>query len=365
VSKSRPTRLSAHEKTILGLVIAASLVVWGVLIAATTSAQNQPLTAQDVVPSPVAQRASPTATHTLVPAPSPTSTPAPVQPTVAATATPLPTQPSGPPPLVGDKTTVIAMLGMDEPRNSKIWRTDTIVLVLINEDNQRIGVLSIPRDLWVFVPGHGHARINTVDALGERTDHPGGGPGLLDQTLRYNLDIPIDHYVRIDFRGFEDLIDELGGVTVDVKAPITDRFPYPLHPSGWARITLPAGPKHMDGRTTLSYCRSRMTTSDFDRSRRQQQVIVALAAKMLTLETLVRAPKLWNAYHTTVDTDLGMVKTVRLAYIAQGIGLENVQTRRLGLDTTTDWVTPGGAQVLLPQRDRIQAAVRELLSPPE
>jgi anionic cell wall polymer biosynthesis LytR-Cps2A-Psr (LCP) family protein len=105
-----------------------------------------------------------------------------------------------------------------------------------------------------------------------------------------------------------------------------------------------------------------MTTSDFDRSRRQQQVIVALWKEMLTLDTLIRAPKLWEEFHDTVETDLTMFEAVRLAYIVQGIGIKNVRTKEIGADATTGWTTPSGAQVLLPETDVIQAAVQELLS---
>jgi LCP family protein required for cell wall assembly len=237
------------------------------------------------------------------------------------------------------------------------------MMVFINERDQRIGILSVPRDLWVFVPGHGHTRINTVDALGERTNHPNGGLGLFDRTMRHNFDIPVDHYVRIDFRGFEDMIDELGGVTVDVKSPMNDRFPYPYHPSGWATLRLAAGRQTMDGRTTLCYCRSRMTTSDFDRSRRQRQVMVALGTKLLTLNTLRRAPKLWDEFHATVDTDLTAAKALKLAYVVQGIGAQNIRSAALDRSATTGWITPGGAQVLLPSTAHIQAIVRQLVSP--
>lgn len=366
-------RFSAREKAILGLVSGVSLLVWGVLIAALASAPNESSSVQDGVPAVAAEVASPTLPippDTVVPTATAANTPTPLQPTASSTATPLPTLTPVPSTrvdrsLVGNETTVIALLGTDESRQAKIWRTDSILLVLVNEQSRRVGILAIPRDLWVFVPGHGHGRINTVDALGERTGHPGGGLGLLDQTLRHNLDIPVDHHVRIDFRGFEDLIDELGGVTIDVQAPIKDWFPDPLHPSGWTKLTLPAGRQHMDGRTALSYCRSRMTTSDFDRSRRQIQVLVALGAKVLTLETLVRAPKLWEAYRASVDTDLTMVEAVQLAYVIRGIGLENIRTRQVDRDATAAWVAPGGAQVLLPRIGAIQETVRELISAPE
>jgi LCP family protein required for cell wall assembly len=386
VKKPGRARFSAQEKTILGLVAGASLLIWAALISTLVVTQTRPSTALGIAAvgtaSPIHARrfvltASPTPSPPHAPArqatfaQSATDTPdapqpeAPFTPRPMPGRQPLPTQTVEPSTIVGDETAVIALLGIDKPRQAKIWRTDSIVLVLVNERNQRAGIVSIPRDLWVLVPGHGYARVNTVDALGERTDHPGGGPRLLDQTLRHNLDIPVDHYARIDFRGFEDLIDEVGGVTIDVEAPLDDRFPDPLHPSGWTRLTLSAGRQHMDGHTALNYCRSRTTTSDFDRSRRQRKVIVALWTEMLTLDTLVRAPRLWKGLSDTFETDLSMAEAVRLAYVIYGIGIENVRTMELGPDMTTGWVAPGGAQVLLPKTGAIQDAIHELISTTE
>jgi anionic cell wall polymer biosynthesis LytR-Cps2A-Psr (LCP) family protein len=121
----------------------------------------------------------------------------------------------------------------------------------------------------------------------------------------------------------------------------------------------------MDGHMALNYARSRMTTSDFDRSRRQQEVIVALWAKALTFDTLVRIPRLWKELRAIVDTDLTMPEAVRLAYIVHGSGVESARTKRLGAGTTVGWVTPSGAQVLLPNKGSIQDAVRDLLSAPD
>jgi len=369
VKKPSRARFSAQEKAILGVVVGANLLVWVAVISTLAITQTRSSTVAGIA-LPFATRqpvtaAALTSSPPLAPTLSATDTPTPPQSEATVTPTPMPSQTVTPPTLTGEETTVIALLGTDESRRATIWRTDSIVLVLVNERSQRAGIVSIPRDLWVTIPGYGQERINTVDALGERTNYPGGGPALLDQTLRYNLNIPVDRYARIDFRGFEDLIDEVGGVTIDVKAAIDDRFPDPLHPSGWTRLTLSAGRQHMDGHTALNYCRSRMTTSDFDRSRRQQQVIVALGTKMLTLDTLARAPKLWKELSYTVDTDLSMIEAVRLAYVVNDIGIENVRTVQLGPDMTTGWVAPGGAQVLLPNTDAIQDAIRELISTTE
>jgi LCP family protein required for cell wall assembly len=201
-----------------------------------------------------------------------------------------------------------------------------------------------------------------VDSLGERKKHPGGGIGLLDTTLRYNLGLPIHHYVRIDFGGFIRIIDALGGVTIDVKEPITDHFPDPTSPSGWAWITLPRGPRHMDGSLALSYCRSRITTNDFDRSARQQQVLMALWKKALTVENLIRAPKLWAEFGDTFETDLNLAEAVSLAYFVQGLDPDTVHTAHLNFRLTRAWTTSQGAQVLLPRTDDIQRVVLELVT---
>ncbi len=161
------------------------------------------------------------------------------------------------------------------------------------------------------------------------------------------------------------MVDEVGGITVNVQVPIDDVLPDPLRPNAWKPFRLPAGLQHMDGQTALSYCRVRMATSDFDRSRRQKQVIIALWKKTLTLNALVRAPKLWDRFSDMVDTDLTMIKAVQLAYVIQGIGTENVRTLEVGSSLTRGWVTPSGAQVLLPRTDAIQDAIREIVSAAE
>lgn len=365
-SETHRARFSSQEKTLLGLVIGASLLIWGVLGFALVVTSDRPSTAHVAVPAPI----TPTLTMTTWPTPLPTSTYPP--PTATATlalpsATPVPTTRPGrvfaPSSLVGRETTVIALLGIDEPRQASLWRTDSILLIFINGRTQKAGILSIPRDLWVSIPGHGNGRINTVDALGERTRYPGGGPALLDQTFRNTLNVPVDHYVRVDFRGFARLIDEVGGITVDVEAPIHDRFPDPLSPSGFTQLTLPAGRQHMDGHTALNYSRSRMTTSDFDRSRRQQQVMMALWVQALTPKTMIQAPRLWDKFKGTFDTDLTTFQAVRLAYTLRNIGQENVRTRHLDYTTATPWRTPGGSEVLVPQTAAIQGIILELLSP--
>jgi len=363
------TRLSSHEKTTLTIVFVASVLIWSVLALSIVSLSAHPSAAHHA-PPPLSIYAPDPAVQTPTPATLP-------DPTATATLTPMGTKtptPTVPPPtptatrsteealLVDDDTVVIALLGIDKKLGAKLWRTDSMILLFIQRREQRLGMLSIPRDLWVAIPGHGHNRINTVDSLGERTKYPGGGPALLDATLRQNLDIRIDHWIRIDFRGFKRIIDAVGGITVDVENPITDKFPDPTLPTGTARITLPAGPHHMDGRMALSYSRSRITTSDFDRSHRQQQVLLALWRTALKPENLIKAPRLWAEFKDSFETDMSMIQAVQLAYVCYGIGLENAHSRHLGYDTTRPWTTPQGAQVLLPRPEAIEQIISDMVS---
>lgn len=264
-------------------------------------------------------------------------------------------------PIDGD-IEVIALLGLDEAQGAAVWRTDSIILAFVDRKKGRLSLLSVPRDLWVKVPGYASNRINTVDALGERVDYSGGGRGLLDETLRLNLGIPVHHYVRIDFAGFIRMVNIMGGITVDVPVPLREWFPDPEAPFGRRYFTMPAGERQMDGRTVLAYCRSRMTTSDFDRSSRQQQVLLALWQKALTLDTLKQVPTLWKEFQDSVSTDLSTTQLLQLAYFSYSLDPKQIRRAQLDSKVVTGWTTPGGAQVLLPRIELVQQVVFDLVS---
>jgi LCP family protein required for cell wall assembly len=359
--------LNLLQRTALLLVIAANIVVWGVLVLDATFGQRGS--------SPAAVPVIVTATFTPAVSVSP---PPPVAPhplladdgaTIPITTTtlslPVLDRDAASLLAIGDDTIVIALLGVDKRSASSIWRSDSIILAFIAQKARRMDLLSIPRDLWVYIPDHGEGRINTVDALGERAHGSGGGQALLDRTLRHNLGVPVDHVVRIDFDGFVRIIDAVGGVTVEVEKPIADVFPDPHSPTGEFRMDLPAGPQHLDGRTALAYCRSRLSTNDFDRARRQRQVLMALWKQTFTTDTLAHAPQLWDTLGDAFETDLSMGEIMQLAQWAYGIGPENVHTASLDATMVRSWTTPQGAQVLLPQRDAIQRAILDLLDAPD
>ncbi len=350
--------LDRREKAILLWILAASVVVWGLLIVHVAgSPEGSPAVTVGVVRERTVVSLDPTATFTPSPtptvavthlvSPTPTSTPTPVAPSLI----PLPSD-----------TVVFALLGTDEDRSAGVWRTDTLILVFVVASKKRLALLSVPRDLWVQIPGYGYGRINTVDALGERTGYTGGGPALLDETLRQNLGLWIDHYVRVDFQDFVRLVDAMGGVMVYVDRPIHDRFPDPFSPTGEIDMELSVGMHHMDGHMALCYCRSRMTTSDFDRSRRQQQVLIALWKKALTFGVLKKVPQLWRQFSGSFDTDLTPAQALQLASLARDLDTQNIYARHLDFSVVRPWTTPGGARVLLADRQVIQQIVLELVS---
>lgn len=311
--------------------------------------------AQAQIPGPLAQgqdeglRTGPTET----PTPAPTDTPLPA------------TAPTPAAPLTMDPDAVnIALLGTDAYTPGSAWRTDTIILLTINVRQKTAGMLSIPRDLWVYIPDYGYNRINTADFTGEYRKHPGGGPALVKHTLLHNLGVPVHYYVRGDFKALIKLIDILGGIDVAVDCPLEDIFPDPASPDGLYTLSLTSGVQHLDGKAALFYARSRFSTSDFDRSRRQQKVLRGLWDKALQVDVLPKVPELWETLGSAVQTDLSLADVLSLAYVGVQLEPQNLKSRFIGRDQVQGWVAPQGAQVLLPRPAEIQAALVEFFAPP-
>ena len=224
-------------------------------------------------------------------------------------------------------------------------------------------MLSIPRDLWVNIPGYGQERINVADCLGETNHGPGGGPALVAATLKENLGIRVDAYTRIHFEGLARIIDALGGITITSDRAYDEWFWDETAPNGVSHMQVITGTQVMDGRLALQYARARHGTSDFDRSRRQQQILLALRTAALRPEVLPRLPRLLGALSDTVDTNLSFGQVLSLTGLALRLGPESFRGRVFDATMVSDWVTPGGAQVLLPDRPRIEAVWAELTTP--
>jgi len=262
----------------------------------------------------------------------------------------------------------ILVLGLDVPDSGvEASRTDTIIVVSIDPTGGPVTMLSIPRDLWVPIGPYGENRINTAYFLGEVKDYPGGGPALLRATVEQTFGIHIDRYVAGDFDGFEELVDQFGGVMVEVKADIYDPA-FPDGQGGVKTVSIPAGTYRMDGEMALIYARSRHTTSDFDRAQRQQALLLALRDEVLRRESIPSLiTKLPGLYRTTTDyvvTDLTLDDLIRLARTASDIDVNNIETAVIDHTMTNRYFTDKGWDVLLPIPEKIELLIERLFRQP-
>jgi LCP family protein required for cell wall assembly len=220
--------------------------------------------------------------------------------------------------------------------------TDTIQVLSIDTQNHKAAMLSVPRDLYVKIPGFGSAKINSASSFGEQ-QQKGSGPNVLKETVSTLLDLPIHYYVQIDFDGFKKIIDSLGGITVTVDKALIDPY-YPAPDMiRYAPINIKAGTQTMNGDIALKYARSRETTSDFDRSRRQQIVMQAMKEKALSLGILTNPIKI-NEMITIagnhIRTDLQTNEITALAKEIKSIDGSQIITKVL--DTAADGPLVGG-----------------------
>jgi LCP family protein required for cell wall assembly len=284
-------------------------------------------------------------------------------------------QPDGPQPtpeLSGDSPSWngvdrinILMMGLDY----RDWltgegppRTDSMMLVTIDPITKSAGMLSIPRDLWVEVPGFEHNRINTAYFLGETYRLPGGGPGLAMQTVENLIGVPVQYYAVIEFSAFERFIDEIGGVEVLVPERMK------ISPLGRDSIWLEAKAYKLDGPEALAYARARKTDGgDFDRAERQQQVLMAVRDQILELDMVAvllrRAPALYQDLRQGIQTNLTLDQLVALGLLAAQVDLQDISKGVIAppemvlLDTHLD-----GAMVLKPVPDQIRALRDEIFT---
>ncbi|MBN1178048.1 MAG: LCP family protein [Anaerolineae bacterium] len=256
----------------------------------------------------------------------------------------------------------VLILGIDRrPGQGNVVRSDTLVLASFQPAAPHAALLSIPRDLYVDVPGYGSNRINTAHFWGEN-ETAGGGPALAMQTVTYNFGVPVDHAIRVDFDGFRAVIDAVGGIDVYVEEAIVDDE-YPTEDYGTIRIEIPAGLQHMDGETALQYARSRHGSSDFDRAARQQQILSALAERLLQPATWPRLPAVYLAVTSHVDTDMGLGDLLLCTITVLQTGPTGLEQRVIDQDMTQPWTTPSGGAVLLPRWELINPLVQELFFP--
>lgn len=258
----------------------------------------------------------------------------------------------------GEERVNVLLLGVDErPQETGAARTDTMMLLTLDPKTLQSGVLSIPRDLWIPIPGYNQGRINTAHRLGELYNYPGGGPALARETVEYNLGIPIQYHVRLNFQGFVDLVNLIGGIDIFVPEAINDPL-YPDHNYGYDPLYISAGQQHFDGEMALKYARTRHESNDFERARRQQQVMLAILDRVTSLNMLPQlAPRISELYtivEKSVDTDLTLDEVLALAGLAIKVDRSQIRFAVIDQTCTEDYITPEGAQVLIPLRDRMR-----------
>ena len=256
----------------------------------------------------------------------------------------------------GDGRVNILLIGIGGEGHPGGELADTIIVASIDPFAKEVAMLSIPRDLYVDIPGYWSTRINAAHAIGEdegfkEDGYPDGGPGLLQKTVEETLDIPIHYYVRVDFTGFKEAVDAVDGVVLDVEIPVYD----PTFAWEWRALDVGVGQQYFDGERALFYARSRMTSpgGDFDRADRQRALLVALKDKVFTLGTFANPLKigsLLDAAGNGVRTNLSIGDILRLYEIAGEISEDKVVS--VGLDNGPDGYLTGqnigGAAVMVP-----------------
>jgi LCP family protein required for cell wall assembly len=276
-------------------------------------------------------------------------------------------QPPAPATTTVDRINIL-LLGIDR-REGTGWgtRTDTIIIVTIDPANKTVGMLSIPRDLQIPIPGNGEDRINTANVWGTSQKYPGGGPALLKRTIEVNFGVPIDYYIMIDFQGFEKIVDTLGGIDVNVPKALRDTMypdPKPGDPYAYKTIQFEAGWQHMTGKRALEYARSRMSTSDFDRAKRQQLILLAIREKALSLNLIPKLPSLIATMGTMVKTDMTAEEMIEFARLAPQIDMANLKQVVLQKPLVYGFRTETGAAVQLPKWDLINPVIADLFTAP-
>jgi len=251
----------------------------------------------------------------------------------------------------------ILFMGLDlrDWQTGDVPRTDTMILFTIDPLTRTAGMLSIPRDLWVEIPGNGANKINTAYHYGE-ANLPGSGPALAMQTVSNFLGVPVNEYVQLDFNTFVKIINLLGGVVV---TPNEDMKLERIGQPGYEEQLKAGVQVRLDGAMLLSYARDRYTSGgDFDRAQRQQEVIMSIRNRVLKLDLLpkliLQAPKIYKQLSAGIHTSLKLQQLIELAQLGIQIRPENIARAAIGANQTTDYWAYNGEEVLLPIPDEIR-----------
>jgi LCP family protein required for cell wall assembly len=247
----------------------------------------------------------------------------------------------------------VLVLGSDY-RPTSGFRTDVVLLISIYTKEAKVKMVSFPRDLLVQVPGHEEERINTPMQT--------GGFALMSTTFEYNFAVHIDHYMMTNFNGFKAIIDTLGGIDIEAAANTSDRCDLSYQHGAWCSIG--PGPAHLDGELALWYVRSRYTTSDFDRTRRAQEVLVGIFKKLMSLEAVSKAPEIYNLLINNVETDFTLTDIVPILGIAPAILAEPARISRYAIGLEHASPINSDAYLLQPDYNKVWQVIKEVVYTP-
>ncbi len=281
---------------------------------------------------------------------SPPTAPVPLSPSQAAAPTPTLI------PWDGKERVTVLVMGLDYRdwvAGSGRSRSDTMMLLSLDPVTKTAGMLSIPRDLWVNIPGYGHGKINTAHAI--------GGPGLAVKTVELVIGIPIHYYAVIDFQAFIRFIDELGGVKLDIPYEIE------VDPLFDENKVLKPGVQTLPGDLALAYARNRSTgNGDFDRAKRQQQVVLAIRDRILDFEllpTLIKkAPTLYRELADGITTNMQLDEMIRLAALAASVPRASIRSGVIDINYVAFGWSPDNLSILVPYPDRIRVLRDEIFA---
>ncbi|HEX9331693.1 MAG TPA: LCP family protein [Anaerolineales bacterium] len=267
----------------------------------------------------------------------------------------------------------VGLRGGDPTEGDCPFCTDTLILLTVDPTTKTAGMLSIPRDMWVNIPGFGYSRINTAWTLGRGSKLPGGGPALTMKTVSHFIGVPVDYYVQVDFDTFVDIIDLIGGV--DVYNEETILLDPMEHGEDFPKVKITCcGMRHLNGRIALAYSRCRHVEQgckdgDIGRAKRQQKVIFGIRDKALSPKNFPKlvgeAPKLYGTFSAGIHTNMSLEDAIKLAVMVRDIPQDHIKNAVIDNSMLVlDSVVLGGqkASIVKPIPDKIRVLRDEIFT---
>jgi LCP family protein required for cell wall assembly len=259
---------------------------------------------------------------------------------------------------------LIAGDSSDDPGHQGANLTDSIMVLSIDTKTHTGFMLSVPRDLWVQLPGYGHAKINTANTVSNfsAAGYPSGGMGQLDEIVQTDLGIPIDYYALLNYQSLKQAVDAVGGITINLQSP----DPQGIY-DAYTHLKLPNGDDTLDGQEALDLARARgddsagdvsygLPNSDFDRTQHQRQMLVALAQKAKTAGVYtnpIKVSKLFDAFGSNIQTNMDLQDVLRFVQITKGMNMSGLQSLTYSYgdssnDLISDYTSNDGEEALAP-----------------